>query len=133
MKHLLENSAESFILLFFIVTFLQSGIDKIVDWKGNLSFINDHFKGSPLSHLAFPLLGLIMIMEIVASFTMTYGLYEMISNQGTFFALVGMQLTSLTLVCLQVGQRLAKDYPGAMCITIYFILSILGIFILTHS
>lgn len=132
MKQILDHSAELLILSFFIVTFLQSGIDKIVDWKGNLSFINTHFKSSPLRNLAFPLLGSIMVMELVAGLIMIYGVYEVISNQGTFFALIGMQLTSLTLVCLQVGQRLAKDYPGAMCITIYFMLSILGIYILTH-
>ena len=44
MKVLSENSAELLILVFLIVTFLQSGIDKITDWRGNISFIKGHFK-----------------------------------------------------------------------------------------
>ncbi len=36
---LLKNyPTEILILLFLIVTFLQSGVDKITDWKGNLIF-----------------------------------------------------------------------------------------------
>ena len=48
MKLFSNYSTEILILFFLIVTFLQSGFDKLIDWKGNLSFIKDHFKNSPL-------------------------------------------------------------------------------------
>jgi uncharacterized membrane protein YphA (DoxX/SURF4 family) len=50
MKLLSDYPAEVLILLFLTVTFLQSGIDKLLDWKGNLSFITTHFKNSPLKN-----------------------------------------------------------------------------------
>lgn len=42
-----NHSAEILVLVFLIITFLQSGIDKITDWKGNVGFITSHFKNSP--------------------------------------------------------------------------------------
>ena len=38
MDFLLENATVLLLLLFMIVTFLQSGMDKLLDWKGNLSW-----------------------------------------------------------------------------------------------
>ena len=48
MKLFSNYPAEILTLLFLIITFLQSGIDKLTDWKGNLSFIKGHFKNSIL-------------------------------------------------------------------------------------
>ena len=39
MKFLSNYPTEVLILFFLIVTFLQSGIDKFLDWKGNVGFI----------------------------------------------------------------------------------------------
>ncbi|PHN99997.1 DoxX family protein, partial [Rhodobacteraceae bacterium 4F10] len=55
MELIQQSITEILILLFLIVTFLQSGIDKVTDWKGNLSFIKGHFKDSPLKN-SVPLL-----------------------------------------------------------------------------
>ena len=33
----------------------------------------------------------------------------------------------LTLIFLLIGQRLAKDYAGAMTLAVYFIITILGL------
>jgi hypothetical protein len=43
MEQLLAFSTEILVLAFLIITFLQSGIDKIVDWKGNLAWLKGHF------------------------------------------------------------------------------------------
>tara|TARA_B110000003_G_scaffold2694_1_gene2880 strand:+ start:19187 stop:19585 length:399 start_codon:yes stop_codon:yes gene_type:complete len=132
MKNLLDNSAELFILIFLIITFLQSGIDKITDWNGNVSFIKGHFKNSPLKRFVLPLLVTVVIMELLASLLMVYGIYELFFNESKSFALLGIQLTALTLIFLLIGQRLAKDYNGAMTLAVYFIISIIGIMILTQ-
>ena len=61
-----NHPTEVLILLFLIVTFLQSGVDKLLDWNGNLSFIKSHFKNSPLKNSVPILLGIILITEILA-------------------------------------------------------------------
>jgi len=124
--------AEIIILLFLIVTFLQSGIDKITDWKGNLSFIKGHFKNSPLKNTVPLLLGIVLVTEVIASFFMIYGIYDLLSNGHMFFALLGIELSALTLIFLLIGQRLAKDYAGAMTLAVYFIVTVLGIMVLTQ-
>jgi uncharacterized membrane protein YphA (DoxX/SURF4 family) len=127
MKVLSENSAELLILVFLIVTFLQSGIDKITDWKGNISFIKGHFKDSPLKNLVPFLLGVIVITELAASLFMIIGTYEIFLKGVSYFAFLGLQLSAVTLIFLLIGQRLAKDYQGAMTLAVYFIVTILGI------
>lgn len=132
MEMFTKYSAEILILLFLIVTFLQSGIDKLLDWKGNVSFITDHFKNSPLKSTVPVLLGIILLIEIIASLFMIVGVYQLITSEVKEFALYGVQLSALTLIFLLIGQRLAKDYAGAMTLAVYFIITVFGVFLLNN-
>ena len=125
-----NHPTEILILLFLIVTFLQSGIDKITDWKGNLSFIKDHFKNSPLKDMVPILLGTILVMEVLASVLMIIGVYYLGTSGSTGFALLGAELSAISLIFLLIGQRLAKDYAGAMTLAIYFIITVLAVYLL---
>ncbi len=131
MSSFTKYSAEVLILLFLIVTFLQSGIDKITDWKGNVSFIRGHFKNSPLKNNVPLLLGIILVLELVASLLMIFGVFKILYSQENLFALLGVNLSALVLIFLLIGQRLAKDYAGAMSLTVYFIVTVFGIVILS--
>ena len=125
-----NHSAEILVLLFLIITFLQSGIDKLTDWKGNVDFITGHFKNSPLKNMVPLLLLTVLIFEIGASVLMLIGgFYIFAEGEGTV-AKVGLELAAITLIMLLIGQRLAKDYAGAMTIAIYFILTIFGLYLL---
>lgn len=132
MSLLKNHPAEILILLFLIVTFLQSGIDKLTDWKGNLSFIKDHFKNSPLKNNVPVLLGTIVILEIVAGVLMTIGVYQLATIGASEIALLGLEISAITLLFLLIGQRLAKDYAGAMSLTVYFIVTVFGVFLLNN-
>jgi len=121
---------EVLILLFLIVTFLQSGIDKLTDWQGNLSFIKGHFKNSPLKNIVPLLLAIILILEIVASLLMIVGVYQLYTSELKEMAILGIELSALSLIFLLIGQRLAKDYAGAMTLAVYFIISIIGLSLL---
>jgi hypothetical protein len=129
--NLLSNyPTEVLILFFLIVTFLQSGIDKLIDWKGNVSFIKEHFKNSPLKNSVPLLLAIILILEIVAGFLMLFGVYELYTSEANEFALLGVELSAVVLIFLLVGQRLAKDYAGAMSLAVYFLIALWGVFLL---
>ena len=125
-------STEVLILIFLIVTFLQSGIDKITDWKGNLSFVKGHFKDSLLKNIVPLLLGTILALEIIASALMVFGIYQLLNYGIRKVALLGIELAAITLIFLLIGQRLAKDYAGAMTLAVYFIITIFGIFLLSN-
>ena len=132
MKLLSNYPTEVLVLLFLIITFLQSGIDKLLDWKGNVSFIRDHFKNSPLKNSVPLLLGIILILEIIAGFLMLIGVYQLYTSGLKEMALLGTELCAVVLILLLIGQRLAKDYAGAMSLAVYFIITLWGVFLL-HS
>tara|TARA_B100000768_G_scaffold94140_1_gene88021 strand:- start:4 stop:402 length:399 start_codon:yes stop_codon:yes gene_type:complete len=123
---------EVLILLFLIITFLQSGVDKLVDWKGNLSFIKSHFKNSPLKNMVPLLLAIILILEVLASVLMIIGVYQLYTSELKEMASLGVQLSALSLIFLLIGQRLAKDYAGAMTLAVYFIIAIIGLMLLAY-
>ncbi|CAI8155450.1 MAG: Uncharacterised protein [Polaribacter sp. SA4-10] len=130
MKLLSNYPAEVLTLLFLIITFLQSGIDKLTDWKGNLSFIKGHFKNSPLKNQVPVLLAIILIIEIAASLLMIVGVYQLYTSELKEMAIMGIELSALSLIFLLIGQRLAKDYAGAMTLGVYFIIAIIGLHLL---
>jgi uncharacterized membrane protein YphA (DoxX/SURF4 family) len=130
MKLLSNHPTEVLILLFLIVTFIQSGIDKILDWKGNLNFIKDHFKNTPFKNSVPLLLSIILIIEIIAGILMLIGVYQIYTSETKEIALLGVTLSAITLIFLLIGQRLAKDYAGAMSLAVYFIITLLGVYLL---
>tara|TARA_B110000238_G_C16020127_1_gene392834 strand:- start:486 stop:884 length:399 start_codon:yes stop_codon:yes gene_type:complete len=130
MKIFSNYPAEVLTLLFLIVTFLQSGIDKLTDWNGNLSFIKGHFKNSPLKSMVPLLLAIVLIVEIAASLLMLVGVYQLYTSELKEMAVLGVALSALSLIFLLIGQRLAKDYAGAMTLAVYFIICIFGLYIL---
>jgi putative oxidoreductase len=130
MKFLSNYPAEVLLLIFLIITFIQSGIDKLLDWNGNISFIKEHFKNSPLKNTVPLLLGIILIVEIIAGVLMSIGVYELYTSEAKEIALLGVELSAIALIFLLIGQRLAKDYAGAMSLGVYFIITVGGVFLL---
>ena len=118
------------VVVFLIVTFLQSGIDKLTDWNGNLSFIKGHFKNSPLKNTVPLLLAIILIVEIAASIFMLVGVYQLYTSELKEMAALGVALSAVSLIFLLIGQRLAKDYAGAMTLAVYFIICLFGLYLL---
>ena len=131
MKILSNHPTEILILLFLVVTFMQSGIDKISDWKGNIEFIKSHFKNSPLRNNVPLLLAIILTIEIAAGIFMIIGTYQIYSSGLKEIALIGVELSAIALIFLLIGQRLAKDYAGAMTLAVYFIITLFGVFLMS--
>jgi len=125
-----EFSAQLLVATILAILFLQSGLDKVIDWKGNLSWLVGHFENSPLKNIVPLLLGTITIVESAAGFTSAVGAISLLFTQNTGIALIGAQLSALSIVMLFFGQRIAKDYVGAATLVPYFILSIVGILVL---
>ena len=115
------------IALFLAICFLQSGIDKIIDHKGNLDWLTGHFSKSPLKSLVPLLLTIITITELLGGFLCVVGIFDFLINGTKLLMLYGFIINAISLVALFFGQRIAKDYEGAAVLLGYFILSIIGI------
>jgi len=60
---LIKNLPLLFTALFVSVLFVQSGLDKIFDWKGNLGWLKGHFSETFLAGMVPMMLGVITVME----------------------------------------------------------------------
>lgn len=112
------------------ILFLQSGLDKVFNYKGNLDYFKDHFKNSPLSKTVGLLMPTITILEVAAGITSAIGTVALLFG-SEIWAYVGLMLAGVSLLALFFGQRVAKDYGGAGALTGYFILVVVGLLILT--
>ena len=116
-----------FVLAFFFIVFIQSGLDKIFDYNGNLAFLKDLLKiyfSTPL--ITFALI-LVTIFELISGILCLIGIVDFIFNKSNFIGLLGLIIGSLALLILLFGQRVSKNYDGAKTIAIYFILAMIGI------
>jgi hypothetical protein len=130
MEYLLNTATEILLLLFLVITFSQSGLDKVVDWNGNLSWLKGHFAESPLKNMVPLLLGIILVIEIITGVLCAIGIYQLTVSGESNLAFYGAILACIALLMLLFGQRMAKDYDGARTIAIYFIPAIFLVFLL---
>ena len=121
---------QSLISTFFAILFIQSGLDKVFDWKGNLEWLTGHFSNSFLSGLVPLLLGTLTLVEVLAGVISAVGVVEAIVYRSFCFAFLGTLLSAIALVMLFFGQRIAKDYAGAGGLVAYFIVAIINLYFL---
>ncbi len=134
MEHLYQTATkfapQILILVFLLITFLQSGIDKLSDWKGNLSFLKEHFSKTFLKNSVPLMLGVIMISELIVGLLCIAGIVEIYISRTSTIGLYAAVIASKVLLALLFGQRIAKDYAGAMTIAVYFLVAVFGVYIL---
>ena len=130
MEHLLNHITEILLLLFLIITFLQSGLDKISDWSGNLSWLKEHFAKTWLRNVVPLLLAMVLLSETISGTLCAIGIYQILALGSSSLAFYGAIVSCISLLMLLFGQRLAKDYEGAKTIAVYFIPAIFLVFVL---
>lgn len=108
---------------FLAILFLQSGIDKIVDRKGNMEWLTGHFAKSPLAAFVGPMVGIITIVEVSAGLLSALAVPVLLFTGNRTPAVLGALLSVTAILMLFFGQRLAKDYAGAAALVPYFILA----------
>ena len=116
-----------FIAIFLFIAFFQSGLDKVIDRKGNLDFLKAHFSDTPLIKIIPIMLLILTFLEIIGSLMLGYGVYYAFVNRSTLWIFYGFVVIAITIIILFAGQRIAKDYLGAADLVPYFILIMLGI------
>jgi len=117
--------------LFWTIIFTQSGLDKIMDFKGNLSWLESHFAKTFLRPLVKPMLLTVMVIELLAGLISLFGIVNYLMTGSKFWISQGLILSIISLLMLIFGQRIAKDYDGAKTIAIYFGIALLsGLFLI---
>ena len=117
-------------LLFLSILFLQSGLDKVFNFKGNLDWLTEYFAKSPLKNMVGLLMPMITLMEVAAGVCSAIGLVMLLASGSTQIGLIGAQLSALCIVSLFFGQRMAQDYASAATLAGYFLVCLAAIYVL---
>ena len=115
---------------FLGILFLQSGIDKVVDRRGNLEWLKGHFAKSPLAGIVSLLVTVITILEIAAGVLSAVGCALIVLARDSTLAFYGAAFAAISIIALFFGQRMAKDYAGAATLVPYFLLALSALYLL---
>ena len=131
-EYFFHNSFIFFVSFFFSILFLQSGLDKMLNFDGNLVYFKDHFKNTFFKNQVKLLLIFITILEVLTgglsalSFMSNLNMALDFNSQFNNFY-ISQIFVLMTLICLFFGQRIAQDYAGAVNLAIYFFIALLGL------
>ena len=127
------NLMQIFASAFLAILFLQSGIDKIVDRRGNFEWLKGHFAKSPLAGIVPALLICITILEVAAGALSAIGCVFVILSRDSTVAFYGAAISAVAVLALFFGQRIAKDYAGAAVLVPYFLLMLVAMYLLAQQ
>lgn len=118
---------------FLAVLFLQSGLDKVIDRKGNRAYLDEHFARSPLAGTVGPMFLVITVLEIAAGTLSGVGFLFLLFAHDSTVAYWGALVGAANIVALFFGQRVSKDYAGAAALVPYFLLALIAIYLLAQQ
>jgi len=122
-----------FAAAFLAILFLQSGIDKVLDRRGNFEWLKGHFAKSPLAGIVPALLICITILEVAAGALSAVGCLLVILLKDSTIAFYGAVISAVAVLALFFGQRMAKDYAGAAVLVPYFLLTLVAMYLLAQQ
>jgi uncharacterized membrane protein YphA (DoxX/SURF4 family) len=114
------------VLAFMCILFLQSGLDKVFNYRNNYDWLKVYFAKSMFNGQAKLLLPVLTVLEVAAGIICLIAIFNA-RNTANTEGLYGLFLCAVTLLSLFAGQRIAKDYAGAANIPGYFLVCILGL------
>jgi hypothetical protein len=123
-EEVFKNLPALFCALFVSILFIQSGLDKVVDWNGNLEWLTGHFSKTLLAKMVPMMLATITVTELATAVLSTVGIIYFIATGKSVVIFYASIVGGASLLALFFGQRVAKDYPGAAVLVPYFLLLI---------
>ena len=125
-----DHIAVFLIISYLTLSFGYSILEKMIQWQSSKNYYTGHFKNTFLKNHVSAAIVFVMILEFISVGLNMLGLYRLLFSHGSQTSLYGLVATAITLIVLMTGQRIAQDYSGAMNITVYFILTVMGIYML---
>jgi len=124
-----KNLHVLFAALFVAILFIQSGLDKVLDWKGNLEWLTGHFSKTFLAGMVPMMLGTITVMELATGFLSAAGIVYLLLTGSKVVIFWASVIGAAAITALFFGQRVAKDYVGGAVLVPYFILLLIMMFL----
>ena len=119
------------VLMFPAVVFLQAGLDKLFNMKSNAQYIQSVFAKTALSSVSVLLFVLLVILELAAGLHAVAGAIMLYISGDAMLGFLGRVISTITLLGLLAGQRIAGDYAGAAGIVPYLAVVLGGLWVFT--
>ena len=119
-----KNLPALFCALLVSILFIQSGLDKVFDWKGNLDWLTGHFSKTFLAKMVPMMVATITVSELATGILSVVGIVYFLATGSTIVIFYSSIVGAASITALFFGQRVAKDYPGAAVLVPYFLLLI---------
>jgi hypothetical protein len=133
LDQLLKNLPALFAALLAAILFIQSGLDKVFDWKGNLGWLTGHFSKSFLAPMVPVMLATITLMELATGFLAAAGIVYFLVAGSLALVFWASVVGAASIAALFFGQRVAKDYPGAALLVPYFLLMLFTMYVTVQA
>ncbi len=117
-----------FAVFFLAIVFLQSGFDKLFNFKKELAWVRQKFARNFLHGFISPIFIVLTFAEILSGIVATAGVIQLLFTNDSTLAIYGTAASCATVLMLIFGQRFTKDYSGAATLVPYFIVAILGLY-----
>jgi hypothetical protein len=118
----------SICMIVLVILWLQSGIDKVKDFKGNYDWLHGHFSKSPLKGIVKFMLIKLTILELSAGLAALGAIIEIWLFRSFYFPFIACFLSMASLAALFFGQRMSKEYAGAASLMGYMVYVVLMLF-----
>lgn len=128
-EEILKNLPALFCAVLVAILFIQSGLDKVFDWKGNIEWLTGHFKETFLSGMVPLMVAQITVMELLTGVLSAVAIVYFLVTGSVVLIFWTAVLGTASIVALFFGQRVAKDYEGAAVLVPYFILLIIMMYL----
>ena len=106
---------------FLAIYFLQSGLDKVLDRKGNVMRYRVCFDKTPMRRPTGLWLTLLTLVEVLAGIVLAAGCLTLFFGRDRGMAFAGAFFGAVALIFLFGGLRLGRDYAGASTTVPYFV------------
>ena len=87
---------------------IQSGLDKVFDWKGNNDFLKSHFSKTFLSGMVPMMLFIVTFLELIGGFLCLGGAIMGIITFDTSLIGIGFFVIAVDLIALFLAKELQR-------------------------
>ena len=109
---ILKNLPALFSALLISILFVQSGLDKVFDWKGNLGWLTGHFSKTFLAGMVPMMLATITVMELATGVLAAVGICYFLISGSLAVIFTASVVGAASITALFFGQPRSERLSG---------------------
>lgn len=125
----MSSLTTSLLVISLLISFGFSIVEKLTDKEAYQSWLKKHFQESFVVSYIKPLFYFVILLELISTILLLYGLFELVFNQNYLGIYLGAIASFISFIILLIGQRISKDYQSAANLILYILISIITVYL----